>query len=157
LHEGERSSSKLNPSQRRAQRGSSRSLDDYACEVDEFPFEETKEEESTLEYSAFGLVNETIREKPNGKSFVESVRVEAKKGHQRYTSDTLFDHKRKEITLKVLKLNDPRKCGCKEFLIVDDNDFNRLVLKTHIKPFGFASQEAMNGEQAIQRIIEQSK
>jgi len=139
--------------------GSCSSFNDYdASEVDEFPREEIKGGDSTLELSAFGLMNEdTTRERANGKFAVESVRIEAKRGYQKYISDPLFDFRRKEISLKLLKTNLSRKCGCKEFLVVDDNDFNRLVIKAHIKPFGFQAQDALNGEQAVQKILEQSK
>lgn len=43
----------------------------------------------------------------------------------------------------MLKARLNRTCKCKEFLVVDDNDFNRVVLKTHLKPFGFQAQDVL--------------
>eukprot|EP01017_Pseudomicrothorax_dubius_P046924 TRINITY_DN8340_c0_g1_i1.p1 TRINITY_DN8340_c0_g1~~TRINITY_DN8340_c0_g1_i1.p1 ORF type:complete len:551 (+),score=107.43 TRINITY_DN8340_c0_g1_i1:88-1740(+) len=50
------------------------------------------------------------------------------------------------------------KCTCRRVLVVDDNDYNVMVLKSKLKRRGFKVESAANGEEAIssvKRILEQ--
>eukprot|EP01022_Parablepharisma_sp_SALTPOND_P002436 TRINITY_DN10_c0_g1_i1.p1 TRINITY_DN10_c0_g1~~TRINITY_DN10_c0_g1_i1.p1 ORF type:complete len:791 (-),score=61.05 TRINITY_DN10_c0_g1_i1:2120-4492(-) len=58
---------------------------------------------------------------------------------------------------KVLLSMPTYDCGCKEFLIVDDVELNRFVLKGMMQKFGFDCEEAVNGEKAVKMVRARAK
>jgi CheY-like chemotaxis protein len=50
---------------------------------------------------------------------------------------------------------DQRKCA--DVLIVDDNDFNRMILKMMLDKLGLTSEEAMTGLQAVKAVAKYRK
>lgn len=47
-----------------------------------------------------------------------------------------------------------RGCNCPVALIIDDNDFNILSMKAHLKRFGIPCDSAISGEKGIKKIYE---
>eukprot|EP00826_Nyctotherus_ovalis_P057542 TRINITY_DN7875_c0_g1_i5.p1 TRINITY_DN7875_c0_g1~~TRINITY_DN7875_c0_g1_i5.p1 ORF type:complete len:136 (+),score=31.69 TRINITY_DN7875_c0_g1_i5:107-514(+) len=47
--------------------------------------------------------------------------------------------------------------GCVKILIVDDNEYNLYVLQNYLKSVGSVADEALNGQQAISKVLEKSK
>ena len=46
-----------------------------------------------------------------------------------------------------------RRCTCPVALIIDDNDFNILSMKVHLKKFAMQCESALSGEIALQKIF----
>ena len=49
------------------------------------------------------------------------------------------------------------KCCCPQLLIVDDNSFNVLVIKGFLKGNASICDEAVNGKEAIDKVIKKTK
>eukprot|EP00826_Nyctotherus_ovalis_P057539 TRINITY_DN7875_c0_g1_i1.p1 TRINITY_DN7875_c0_g1~~TRINITY_DN7875_c0_g1_i1.p1 ORF type:complete len:755 (+),score=212.76 TRINITY_DN7875_c0_g1_i1:77-2341(+) len=54
-------------------------------------------------------------------------------------------------------LYEESKCSCVKILIVDDNEYNLYVLQNYLKSVGSVADEALNGQQAISKVLEKSK
>ena len=54
---------------------------------------------------------------------------------------------------KIKNRIEKKGCACPVALIIDDNDFNILSLKTHLKKFSMSCESALSGEIALQKIF----
>ena len=57
---------------------------------------------------------------------------------------------------RVEKINNEmmdKRCECPIALIIDDNDFNIMAMKTHLKKLGINCESALSGEIALQKIF----
>ncbi len=61
---------------------------------------------------------------------------------------------KKRLTADSFGLLAPSSCLCPDILIVDDNAFNLLVLKSLLSKMGFKVQEATNGQDCITKVVE---
>lgn len=50
-------------------------------------------------------------------------------------------------------LSEELKCDCAKLLIVDDNECNLFVLQNYLKSFNVVADEALNGQQAVDKIV----
>ena len=64
-------------------------------------------------------------------------------------SPLLIRNRVEKIRYKIKK----KVCTCPVALIIDDNDFNILSMKAHLKKFGMPCDSAINGKIAIQTIL----
>eukprot|EP01022_Parablepharisma_sp_SALTPOND_P007971 TRINITY_DN135000_c0_g1_i1.p1 TRINITY_DN135000_c0_g1~~TRINITY_DN135000_c0_g1_i1.p1 ORF type:complete len:668 (-),score=90.14 TRINITY_DN135000_c0_g1_i1:95-2098(-) len=51
---------------------------------------------------------------------------------------------------------DRENCTCSKILIVDDNEYNLFVLQSYLKAIEVSADEALNGQEAIDKILKQS-
>ncbi len=52
----------------------------------------------------------------------------------------------------------PREgCGCRQLLIVDDNEYNLFVLQNYLKSLRLVADEALNGLEAINKVMQKAK
>lgn len=66
-----------------------------------------------------------------------------------------LEHVLRQISSKIEKSR--INCNCPSVLMVEDDEFVRLLNKTTIKELGFEFKEAHNGRIAVEAFIEQEK
>lgn len=62
----------------------------------------------------------------------------------------IFEYNKEQIKILMSK----KTCSCPTALIIDDNDFNILALSTQLERFNIKSSAALNGNEAMGKIIE---
>mmetsp|Transcript_38825 Transcript_38825/g.44187 ORF Transcript_38825/g.44187 Transcript_38825/m.44187 type:complete len:145 (+) Transcript_38825:1-435(+) len=56
-----------------------------------------------------------------------------------------------------LLFNRVDSCNCPQVLIVDDEELNRVVLSNMLKNLGYRFDTAINGHQAVEKVIERNE
>lgn len=74
-------------------------------------------------------------------------------GMGRSLSRNLEDAKSNEVRMEILKnMNQGKKCNCPDLLIVDDSQFNIVVLIAMLEAYNFKLDSAYDGDQAINKV-----
>jgi len=60
----------------------------------------------------------------------------------------------KSVTSVVAEIEKPIICQCHKFLVVDDNELNRFAMQGLLRKYDDISDEALNGEQAVEMVVE---
>lgn len=99
----------------------------------------------------------------NDNSF-DNNSLEAKfKASSRYNSSKDITIQTENISMmkkRVQKIHEEmnkKRCECPVALIIDDNDFNIIAMKSHLKKLGIKCQSALSGEIALQIIIKMNE